>query len=164
MADTQPVAPPVRSVMVATDRSPSAERAVAFAAEMARRYDADLHLVQVIVPKELHGVATAAESARASYAAEELTRTAQELAGERGHAQVFVDADPAQAIVAAADRAGVDVLVVGNVGMRERKEFLLGNVPNRVSHNARCTVVIVNTSEPPQDEAATGLRRVFRRG
>ena len=26
-----------------------------------------------------------------------------------------------------------------------RREFLLGNVPNRVSHNARCTVVIVNT-------------------
>jgi nucleotide-binding universal stress UspA family protein len=36
--------------------------------------------------------------------------------------------------------------VVGNVGMSGRKEFLLGNVPNRVSHNTRRTVVIVNTS------------------
>jgi len=42
----------------------------------------------------------------------------------------------------------VDVLVVGSVGMQGRKEFLLGNVPNRVSHNAPCTVVIVNTSDP----------------
>ena len=39
-----------------------------------------------------------------------------------------------------------DVLVVGNVGMSGRREFLLGNVPNRVSHNAPCTVVIVDTS------------------
>ena len=39
----------------------------------------------------------------------------------------------------------VDVIVVGSVGMSGRKEFLLENVPNRVSHNATCTVVIVQT-------------------
>jgi ubiquinone biosynthesis protein len=37
------------------------------------------------------------------------------------------------------------VIVVGSVGMSGRKEFLLQNVPNRVSHNAPCTVVIVQT-------------------
>jgi ubiquinone biosynthesis protein len=31
--------------------------------------------------------------------------------------------------------------------MAGRKEFLLGNVPNRISHNARCTVIIVNTTD-----------------
>lgn len=30
--------------------------------------------------------------------------------------------------------------------MKGRKEFLLGNVPNRISHSAKCTVVIVNTA------------------
>jgi predicted unusual protein kinase regulating ubiquinone biosynthesis (AarF/ABC1/UbiB family) len=39
------------------------------------------------------------------------------------------------------------VLVVGNVGMGGRREFLLGNVPNRISHTSRCTVIIVNTSD-----------------
>jgi predicted unusual protein kinase regulating ubiquinone biosynthesis (AarF/ABC1/UbiB family) len=68
-----------------------------------------------------------------------------QLAGERGHAVVVVDDDPAMAIVHAAEDAGIDVLVVGNAGMAGRKEFLLGNVPNRISHNARCTVIIVNT-------------------
>ena len=51
------------------------------------------------------------------------------------------------------------MLVVGNVGMSGRKEFLLGNVPNRVSHNARCTVVIVNTTaavEPAQTKRRFG--------
>jgi nucleotide-binding universal stress UspA family protein len=49
--------------------------------------------------------------------------------------------------VAAAEAERVDVLVVGNLGMSGRREFLLGNIPNRVSHNARCTVVIVNTAD-----------------
>jgi hypothetical protein len=38
------------------------------------------------------------------------------------------------AIVRAADDHAIDVLVVGNAGMAGRKEFLLGNVPNRISH------------------------------
>jgi predicted unusual protein kinase regulating ubiquinone biosynthesis (AarF/ABC1/UbiB family) len=69
----------------------------------------------------------------------------ESLAGGRGRAHVLVDDDPAMAIVGAADERAIDVLVVGNAGMAGRKEFLLGNVPNRISHNARCTVVIVNT-------------------
>jgi ubiquinone biosynthesis protein len=35
--------------------------------------------------------------------------------------------------------------------MSGRKEFLLGNVPNRISHNARCTVIIVNTATLDRD-------------
>jgi predicted unusual protein kinase regulating ubiquinone biosynthesis (AarF/ABC1/UbiB family) len=56
------------------------------------------------------------------------------------------DSDPAEAIVRACEQEHVDLVVVGNVGMRDRTEFLLGSVPNRVSHNARCSVVIVNTA------------------
>ena len=47
----------------------------------------------------------------------------------------------------------VDVVVVGNVGMSGRKEFLLGNVPNRVSHNAHRTVMIVNTRQRIEEQA-----------
>ena len=41
----------------------------------------------------------------------------------------------------------INDVVVGSVGMRGRRQFLLGNVPNRVSHGAGCTVVIVNTAD-----------------
>ncbi len=71
---------------------------------------------------------------------------ATRLAGERGRAHVVLDDDPAMAIVHAAEEHAIDVLIVGNAGMAGRKEFLLGNVPNRISHNARCTVIIVNTA------------------
>jgi ubiquinone biosynthesis protein len=68
------------------------------------------------------------------------------IAGARGKAHVVIDDDPALAIVNATEEHDIDVLVVGNAGMAGRKEFLLGNVPNRISHNARCTVIIVNTT------------------
>jgi hypothetical protein len=36
--------------------------------------------------------------------------------------------------------------------MAGRREFLLGNIPNRISHNARCTVIIVNTAQLKESE------------
>jgi ubiquinone biosynthesis protein len=142
----------VQRIMVATDRSASASRAVEWATSMAQRFDADLHLLQVLVPLTAPGTeAGQAEATRAGFAEQELTEIAHQLAGPRGRARVVVDADPARAIVRAAEEEDVDVLVVGNVGMSGRKEFLLGNVPNRISHNARCTVVIVNTALPGGD-------------
>ena len=127
--------PRVERILVATDRSETAERAVAFAGVMAERYDAELVLLRVLLSDE--GVL--AEAAR------ELAEHAREIAGERARSSVVVAKDPAEAIVEAAQRERVDVVVVGSVGMSGRKEFLLHNVPNRVSHNAPCTVVIVQT-------------------
>jgi nucleotide-binding universal stress UspA family protein len=70
--------------------------------------------------------------------------------------------DPAQAIVDAAEQEDADVVVVGNVGMSGRKEFLLGNVPNRVSHNSDRTVIIVNTRQRVEAQQKK-KRGLFRR-
>ncbi len=137
---------PIRRVMVGTDRSKTADHAVRWAAEFADRYKAELFVVQVILPQ--HPTTTeygAAEQTRAAAAKNELAHVVMQLAGERGHGFVAIDSDPASAIVRAAEREAIDVLVVGNSGMAGRKEFLLGNVPNRISHNSHCTVIIVNT-------------------
>jgi nucleotide-binding universal stress UspA family protein len=125
----------VRRVLVATDRSETAERAVRFATEMAERYGAELFVLRVLLSDD----GTRAEAIR------ELAEYAESLAGERGRSSVVIGADPAEAIVESARREKADVLVVGSVGMTGRREFLLHNVPNRVSHNAPCTVVIVHT-------------------
>lgn len=123
----------VRRILVATDRSQTADHAVAWAAEMARRYDAELVVLQVVV-----GGGTAS--------VEELQQYASEQAGPKGRARVASGEDPATVICEVGEEENADVIVVGNVGMSGRKEFLLGNVPNRVSHNTRRTVVIVNTA------------------
>ncbi|MGZ5298619.1 MAG: AarF/UbiB family protein [Actinomycetota bacterium] len=151
---------PVRRVMVGTDRSETAERAVAWAAAFADRYQADLHIVQVILPGSPTDTEFgAAEATRARGAADELQTYARQVAGEHGHAHVVIHDDPAMAIVGATEEHGIDVLVVGNAGMAGRKEFLLGNVPNRISHNARCTVIIVNTAGDGQAAGPAGAPR-----
>ncbi|MEO8047035.1 MAG: AarF/UbiB family protein [Nitrospirota bacterium] len=153
----------IRRVMVGTDRSETADRAVRWAAEFAGRYDAELFVVQVEVP---HNPATtefgAAERTRAAAANDELAGYVRQVAGERGHALVVMDIDPASAIVRAAEQEAIDVLVVGNAGMAGRKEFLLGNVPNRISHNARCNVIIVNTLPSVGEHASDSGQQVHR--
>jgi ubiquinone biosynthesis protein len=155
----------IRRVMVGTDRSETADRAVHWAAGFAHRYDAELFVVQVEVP---HNPATtefgAAEGTRADAANNDLAGFVRQIAGERGHALVVIDVDPALAIIRAAEQEAVDVLVVGNSGMAGRKEFLLGNVPNRISHNARCTIIIVNTFPSAGVDALDSVRAYEPKG
>jgi ubiquinone biosynthesis protein len=133
-------------VIVATDRSETAQRAVAWAAQLAQRFGGELVLLNVR-PEDEDG-------------AEDLLRADAE-AFPNARAVFRVDRDVPGGIVRAAEEENADVLVVGNVGMGGRREFLLGNVPNRISHTARCTVVIVNTSdgassEPPKAPVVEG--------
>ena len=130
--------PRVGRVLVATDRSETAHRAVEWAAEMAARFEAELVVLQV--SRVLDGDTAELEADLAEYAGP---------LGERVRTLVRRADDPAQGICETARVEDADVLVVGSVGMQGRKEFLLGNVPNRVSHNAPCTVVIVQTSGEP---------------
>ncbi len=140
-------------IVVATDRSQTAGQAVAWAAEHAERSGGELVLVQV-VPEPVEG-------------AEELLLA--DAARLRARAVLRVDPDVPAAIVRAAEDEGADLLVVGNAGMGGRRQFLLDNVPNRISHSARCNVVIINTAgaqvhEPPPPPAIEGqlLNRATR--
>jgi ubiquinone biosynthesis protein len=130
-------------MLVATDRSDTASRAVQWAAEMSGKYAADLLVLQVVAPEHL--TAEGSDSATQA-AADDLATFTRQVCGERGRPLLVYDSDPADAIVRVCEQERVDLVVVGNVGMRDRTEFLLGSVPNRVSHNARCSVVIVNTA------------------
>jgi nucleotide-binding universal stress UspA family protein len=119
----------VQRILVGTDRSETATRAVRFALDLARRYEAELIVLQAGGEREVLEQYVAEHAPGSRY-------------------RVDTEEDPAASIIAAAEAEKVDMIVVGNVGMSGRREFLLGNIPNRVSHNARCTVVIVNTAEP----------------
>jgi ubiquinone biosynthesis protein len=126
--------PRVARILVGTDRSETATRAVRWAADMARRYEAEL-----LVTQSVRNGAERAETERA------LVEYTAEVVG--GDARVIVreGTDPARQMAEIAKEEAVDVIVVGSVGMSGRKEFLLENIPNRISHLAPCTVVIVQT-------------------
>jgi nucleotide-binding universal stress UspA family protein len=53
--------------------------------------------------------------------------------------------DPADALLDVAEERDADLIVVGNKGMTGAKRFLLGSVPNKVSHHAPCSVLIIRT-------------------
>jgi nucleotide-binding universal stress UspA family protein len=144
------------SMVVGTDGSDTAAEAVRQASELAARIGAKVHLVSAYEPvpearlrEERHGVPGDVEwlinpredvGATLEYAAQEIRH--QGLVVEV-HAR---EGDPADAILDVAEEQGADLIVVGNKGMTGAKRFLLGSVPNKVSHHAPCSVMIIRTT------------------
>src|SRR5205807_10559894 len=81
--------------------------------------------------------------------ADERARRARGIARNMGVDDVVLrvdSGDPASLLIDAANDASGDVIVVGSKGMTSAKRFVLGSVPNKVSHHAPCDVVIVHTA------------------
>ena len=144
------------SIVVGTDGSESAEEAVRQAVELAVRLGATLRIVSAYepvpagrlreeaqqVPPDLQWMINPREDVDATL------RNAAEAALEGGvEAETYArQGDPADAILDVAEEQGADLIVVGNKGMTGARRFLLGSVPNRVSHHAPCSVLIIRTS------------------
>jgi len=56
------------------------------------------------------------------------------------------DARAGERLRAAAEEREADLIIVGNKGMTGAKRFLLGSVPNKISHHAPCSVLIIRTT------------------
>ena len=143
---------------MASDCSKAGEQVVDWAALMAERYGAELLLIEVVPSEHPSYQGTGAGITAAS----DQAKQAERLAGLRWRAQIVSDPDPSPAIVRIAAEEDVDVIVVGSAGMRGRKEFRPASVPNRVSHSAHCTVIIVNTSDPGIEARKSGGSRADR--
>jgi nucleotide-binding universal stress UspA family protein len=57
-----------------------------------------------------------------------------------------VPGEPADALIGVAKEVGADLLVVGNRGMSGARRFVLGSVPNKVSHHSPCNLLVVDTT------------------
>jgi nucleotide-binding universal stress UspA family protein len=145
------------SIVVGTDGSETAMRAVQHAADLARMTGARVHLVSAYKP--LTGVHVAAGARTAEIATLDIEPSArvnsildQAAAVFRMHGvEVETHAckgDPAAALLDVADAQHATMIVVGNKGMDSAKRFLLGNVPDKISHHAPCSVLIVRTDAP----------------
>jgi nucleotide-binding universal stress UspA family protein len=145
-----------KRIVVGTDGSDTATAAVQQAIELAKVAGAELDLVAAFEPvsqsrlREEKGDAPG-DVAYAVNPREDVNvilEAASGMAKQQG-----VDAtpypregDPADAILDVAEETGADLIVVGNKGMTGAKRFLLGSVPNKVSHHAPCGVYIVRTT------------------
>jgi nucleotide-binding universal stress UspA family protein len=147
---------PYRNVIVGTDGSETAELAVRHAAEVAKAFGAKLTIVTAFVSQpeeEAKRLEEAPEDVRWAItdatSADERAGKGRAIAREVGvdDVAVHVDSgDPASLLIDAAGETGGDVIVVGSRGMTGAKRFILGSVPNRVSHHAPCDVMIVHTA------------------
>ena len=145
-----------RSILVGTDGSPTAATAVAQAVELAAAVGAELRIVCAYEPVPQSRLRSEAQHAPrdvewALGPREDVDATlaeARERAAQAGvEVQTFARVgDPADAILDVAEETGADLIVVGNKGMTGAKRFLLGSVPNKVSHHAPCSVLIIRTT------------------
>ena len=145
-----------RSIVVGTDGSETAAQAVRQAVDLAKATSAKIELVSAYepvssqrlreenqqVPDDLQWKVNPREDVDSTL------EDASELAKDSGidvevHAR---QGDPADAILDVAEETKADLIVVGNKGMTGARRFLLGSVPNKVSHHAPCSVLIVRTT------------------
>lgn len=145
-----------RSIVVGTDGSETAEDAVRQATDLAKTVGATLELVSAYEPVPSQRLREERRDAPedlqwAINPREDVDATLQRAAGPAREAGVDVNVyprqgDPADAILDVAEEREADLIVIGNKGMRGAKRFLLGSVPNKVSHHAPCSVLIIRTT------------------
>jgi nucleotide-binding universal stress UspA family protein len=144
-----------KKILVGTDGSSTAAIAVNRAASIAAALGAELVIVSAYsgqAPGKLgSGIGSDATwQATAEAAAKEHVKAAVETAkglGATSTSGEAVPGDPAEVLLQQAEQQGVDLLVVGSKGMQKSTRFLLGSVPNNVSHHAPCDLLIVHTSK-----------------
>jgi nucleotide-binding universal stress UspA family protein len=144
------------SIVVGTDGSDTATEAVRQAIDMAKAVGARLELVSAYAPvpegRLRQERRNAPEDVQWAINPRQEVETslgdAADLAREAG-VPVNTSArqgDPSDAILDVAEEQDADLIVVGNKGMTGAKRFLLGSVPNKVSHHAHCSVLIIRTT------------------
>ncbi|HEY5053971.1 MAG TPA: universal stress protein [Solirubrobacterales bacterium] len=143
-------------IVVGTDGSETAAEAVRQAVDLAKLAGATLSIVSAYAPVPKKRVAGEQSEAPADVQYEigpredvNLVLDAAAAEAKKGGIEVQthpVEADPAEAILNVAEETKADLIVVGNKGMTGARRFLLGSVPNNVSHHAPCSVIIVRTT------------------
>jgi nucleotide-binding universal stress UspA family protein len=144
------------SIVVGTDGSPTAREAVRQAIVLAGRLGSRVEIVSAYEPVPAARLREEAQQVPADLQwmvnpREDVDATLRAAAAEAREAGVEVETyarqgDPADAILDVAEERGADLVVVGNKGMTGAKRFLLGSVPNKVSHHAPCSVLIIRTT------------------
>ena len=143
-------------MVAGTDGSETATQAMRQAVDLARAVGAEMELVSAYepvpaqrlrderreAPEDLQWAVNPCEDVDATLEA------AASLAREAGvNARTYArQGDPADAILDVAEEREADLIVVGNKGMTGARRFLLGSVPNKISHHAPCSVLIIRTT------------------
>jgi nucleotide-binding universal stress UspA family protein len=121
-----------KRILVGTDGSTTAAKAVDRAVELAQASGASLTILT---------------AGTGEVAKQIVDREAARHAGAGVKIDTRVDErDASSALVEVAEDGDYDLLVVGNRGMTGASRFFLGSVPNKVSHHISRSLLIVRTT------------------
>jgi nucleotide-binding universal stress UspA family protein len=145
-----------KRIVVGTDGSDTASLAVERATELAKLTGAELDIVSAFEPVSKSRIASEQRDAPPDVQYEispsedvNLTLEAAAAPARKEGVEVHthpVQDDPSDAILNTADKIDADLIVVGNKGMSGARRFILGSVPNNISHHAPCSVMIIHTT------------------
>jgi nucleotide-binding universal stress UspA family protein len=122
-----------RKILVGTDGSKTAAKAVDRAVEVATTAGASLTILTAAAPEKGKRIVET-EAARHADAGLVIDT-------------MVIDDDPVAGLIEVARGGSYDLLVIGNRGMTGVSRFLrLGSVPNKVTHHLPCSLLIVKTT------------------
>ncbi len=148
-----------KKICCATDFSEASRIAMLEAAELARRFEAELELVHVHLPLPAVGTDLLASGVDVEESAPaELENTlamwreeAERLVGRPVRATLMTGEPGAELLRHAREREA-DLLVVGTHGRRGLRRLVLGSIAARIVREAPCAVVVGRRREEPAVE------------
>ncbi len=163
----------LRNVLVATDFSPTSEKALHYALAIATRYQSKIHLVHVIdsiaveasAPEPIRLLAPEMVTEFSAYqqihdaAQQQLKKQAEELAGVRH--QVYLTNGAAHEVVETLVRENhIDLVVIGTHGAKRLEKLVAGSIAEEIFRTATCPVLTVGPNAPGID-VVTGLKCIL---
>ena len=145
----------IKNIIVATDGSAAANRAVDLAADMAAQYECSLSILNVVrdmqLPPELVRMAkveklSLRDADLLKFLADKVLNKAAERAKKKGATSVRTavgEGDPATVIIRQAKRRKADIIVMGTRGLGKIKETFLGSVSRKVCNLSQMNCLTV---------------------
>lgn len=145
-----------KKIIVGTDGSDTAKLAVSKAAGLASQVGAELHILSAYEPVPKAKLKSEAKDVPEEYQwmvnpREEVDKILKDAVKSVEAPGVEIqkierEGNPADVLLQYAEESGADLIVIGNKGMSGARRFLLGSVPNNVSHHSPCDLLIVHTT------------------
>ena len=140
----------IKKILVATDGSEDARKAVEFASDLATKYKATVYLIHVVTPlrsiPEIDGGLLQQWEDLHEKQAQKIIDEAERVVKKRGvesYQAGIVQGVPAEQIIEFARKNSVDIIVMGSRGVGTLEMLMLGSVSTKVCHLADCSCVTV---------------------
>ena len=140
----------IQKILVPVDGSEKSNKAIEFAADLAKTYKASVHFLfavkPLVFPDDFGGTIVADTIDKLRVIGGQIISAAKAEAKKRGITKIettVIEGDPTERIINYAKDHDVDIIVIGSRGRGTFKDVLLGSVANKVCHRSDRTCVIV---------------------